>query len=234
METNGLLGRMGKGRSGPSLGDRRTSMLIAVVSAVLAGVLIYLFVSHYNKTSTSTPVAPAQATVFVAKRYIPAGVPESTVASEGLLKSEQIPATQAVLGAVADPAVLAGQVSAAPIAAGQQVTATDFSHATPTISAYLTGDERAVAFSLDATHGLTAYLQAGSTVDVMALSGGKAEMLAQNVNVIANANGDVILRLSDKQALQLSSATGVSSLWLTLRPASGAKDSVKVGTVENS
>ena len=35
--------------------------------------------------------------------------------------------------------------------AGQQVTAADFSHANITISAYLTGDQRAIAFSLDAT-----------------------------------------------------------------------------------
>ena len=70
-------------------------------------------------------------------------------------------------------------------------------------------------------------------MDIMGVDGSKSEMLAQNVSVIANANGDVVVRLSDKQALQLTSATGVSSLWLTLRPAAGAKDSVKVGTVEN-
>ncbi len=74
-------------------------------------------------------------------------------------------------------------------------------------------------------------MQPGDTVDVMGLDAGKAEMLAENVSVIANQNGDVILRLTDKQALQLTSATGVSSLWLTLRPATGAKESVKVGTV---
>jgi Flp pilus assembly protein CpaB len=219
MEANGLLGRIGKRPSGPSLNDRRTAVLIAVASAILAAALIYLFVSHYHKAGSSAPVAPASATVFVAK---------------GLLKSKQIPATAAIVGAITDPSVLTGEVSAAPIAAGQQITAADFSHATVSIAAYLKGDERAVAFSLDATHGLTAYLKPGNTVDVMALNAGKAEVIAQNVTVIANANGDVILRLSDKQALQLSSATGVASLWLTLRPAAGATDSVKVGTVENS
>jgi Flp pilus assembly protein CpaB len=234
MEANGLLGRIGKRPSGPSLNDRRTAVLIAVASAILAAALIYLFVSHYHKAGSSAPVAPASATVFVAKQYIPAGVPESTVVAEGLLKSKQIPATAAIVGAITDPSVLTGEVSAAPIAAGQQITAADFSHATVSIAAYLKGDERAVAFSLDATHGLTAYLKPGNTVDVMALNAGKAEVIAQNVTVIANANGDVILRLSDKQALQLSSATGVASLWLTLRPAAGATDSVKVGTVENS
>ena len=230
MEAKGQSGRFGSRRSGPSISDRRTQVLIAVGSAVLAAVLIYLFVSH-NKNSAA-PVAPAQATVLVAKKYIPAGVPASTVVSEGLVKPEQILVTQATTGAVSDTSLLSGEVSAAPIAPGQQISVADFSHENPTISAYLTGNERAVAFSLDATHGLTTYLQAGNTVDIMGLNGGKSEMLAQNVSVIANANGDVIVRLSDKQALQLTSATGVSSLWLTLRPAAGAKDSVKVGTVE--
>jgi hypothetical protein len=68
----------------------------------------------------------------------------------------------------------------------------------------------------------------------MGQAGGKTEMLAQNVTVLANASGDVVVRVTDKQALKLSSATGVSALWLTLRPASGAKDSVKLGTVEAS
>jgi Flp pilus assembly protein CpaB len=230
MEAKGHSGRFGSRRSG-QISNRRTQVLIAVVSAVLAAVLIYLFVSHDK--NTSAPVAPAQTTVLVARKYIPAGVPSSTVVSEGLVKPQQVLVTQAATGAVSDASLLSGQVSAAPIAAGQQITVSDFSHDNPTISAYLTRNERAVAFSLDATHGLTSYLQAGNTVDIMGVDGSKSEMLAQNVSVIANANGDVVVRLSDKQALQLTSATGVSSLWLTLRPAAGAKDSVKVGTVEN-
>lgn len=230
MEAKGHFGKIGSRRSGQSLSNRRTSVLIAVVCAVLAAVLIYVFVSH-NK-NTAAPAVPAQATVLVATKYIPSGVPASTVVSGGLVKPEQVPVTAAVAGAIADSSLLSGQVSAAPIAAGQQITATDFSHNNPTISAYLAGKERAVAFSLDPTHGLTAYVQPGDTVDVMGLDAGKAEMLDENVSVIANQNGDVILRLTDKQALQLTSATGVSSLWFTLRPATGAKESVKVGTVE--
>ena len=43
----------------------------------------------------------------------------------------------------------------------------------------------------------------------MAQSGGKAEVVAQNVTVLANAGGDVVMRVTDKQALKLSSDTGV-------------------------
>jgi hypothetical protein len=69
---------------------------------------------------------------------------------------------------------------------------------------------------------------------MMAQDGGRTEMVAQNVPVLANAGGDVVVRVTDKQALKLAADTGVASLWLTLRPASGAKESVKLGTVETS
>ena len=87
---------------------------------------------------------------------------------------------------------------------------------------------------MDSEHGLATYLTTGDTVDVMAVtSTGKSEMLAQNVDVIANTGGNVVLRLSDKQGLVLTSATGIASLWLSMRPGAGAKNSVKVGTVVN-
>ena len=173
-------------------------------------------------------------TVFEATRYIPRGTPQASVAAENLLKPVQVPAAQAVLGAITDPSEIVGEVSTGSITAGQQVTSADFSHASITLSSYLTGDQRAIAFSLDATHGLTAYIAVGDTVDMMAQSGGRTEMVAQNVPVLANAGGDVVIRVTDKQALKLAADTGVASLWLTLRPASGAKESVKLGTVETS
>jgi Flp pilus assembly protein CpaB len=233
MEAHGNFGgKLGSRRPGSALTDRRTPVLIAIVSAVLAGLLIYLFVSHYHKTPVV--VAPAEMTVFEARTYIPRGTPQSTVAAGGMLKPVRVPVTQAIGGAITDPSEITGEVSATAISAGQQVSTADFTHGNITIGAYLKGDERAVAFSLDSEHGLTSYITAGDTVDIMGLDGGKAEMLAENVSVIANEAGNVVLRVTDKQALQLTSATGVSSLWLTLRPAAGAKDSVKVGTVENS
>lgn len=232
MEAHGHFGgKLGSRRSGSSLQNRRTPFLIAILSAVLAGVLIFMFVSHYRKTTVQ---AAPETTVFVARSYIPRGTPQSTVASTGLLKPVQVPVAQAIAGAITDPSEIAGQVSSLPISAGQQVATADFTAGTPTISAYLKGSERAVAFSLDSEHGLSTYLTTGDTVDVMAVTGtGKAEMLAQNVDVIANTGGNVVLRVSDKQGLRLTSATSISSLWLTLRPGAGAKNSVKVGTVVN-
>jgi Flp pilus assembly protein CpaB len=222
-------GRVGSRRS-PGLNNRGASVAIAVVCAAAAGVLIYLFVSK-NKNSTPPPTT---VTVYQATRYIAPGTPQALVAQDGMLKAVAVPSTQVIAGAITDPNEITGEVASAAIAPHQTITASDFTHSIVTISSYLRGDERAIAFALDPVHGLTAYIAQGSTVDIMGQSGGKTELLAQNVTVLANAGGDVILRVSDKQALMLSSATGVSSLWLTLRPVTGGSDSIRVGSVENS
>ena len=219
-------GRPGSRR--PALDSRTTPLLIAVVCAAIAGVLIYLFV---HKNNATTP-PPTEVTVYQAKQYIPAGTPEALVAQREMLKAVQVPSNQVVLGAITDPGAITGEVSAAPISAGQQVTAAEFTHSVVTISSYLSGDERAIAFALDAVHGLTGYIAQSSVVDIMGQAGGKTELLAQNVTVLANAGGDVVLRVTDRQALMLASATGVSSLWLTLRPVNGGKDSIRVGMTE--
>jgi len=205
-------------------------MLVALLSAVLAAALIYLFVTHYNKNTVQQPTAPAQATVWVAAKPIPQGTPESLIAAGSYFKPTQIPVTQVIGGAIADPSQLVGEVANSTIAAGQQITATDFIKA-PALAADLKGNQRAVAFSFDSEHGLTAWLTPGDTVDVMVVMKSSTELVDQNVPVLQNAQGLVVLKLTDKQALLLTAATTKGSLWLSLRPALNAKSSIKVNSV---
>lgn len=209
--------------------NRRNSILVAALSAVLAAALIYLFVSHYSKSSP--PAAPVTTTVWEATKSIPRGTPEATAADAGLFKAVQVPVSQAVVGAISDPSVITGDAAAVPIVAGQQITVSDFVRTTDTISADLKGTQRAVAFSLDSEHGLTAFLQPGNTVDIMGTTGGSSELLAQKIPVLSNSGGLVVLRLTDRQALLMTAATGKFSLWLSLRPSLKAADSVRVGSV---
>jgi Flp pilus assembly protein CpaB len=209
------------------MASRKTSIFVALISALLAGGLIYMFVSHYHKTTVDPP---ATTTVFVAKHFIPAGTPETTIASDAMLKPKVIAVAQVVAGAITDPSVITGEVAAAPIAPGQQVTVTDFSHTDITLSSYLQGDHRAVAMSIDPAHGLTSYLTVGNTVDVMAQGPKGSFDLFQNVTVLANAAGDVVLDLTDKQSLLLANALEANlTLWLELRPVTGARNSVPNG-----
>lgn len=232
MSSNGPLSRIGGGRPSQLFGTRRTSVMVAAVSAILAAALIYLFVSKYKTGNTVIPPPPQQ-TVFVAKNYIPEGTPYGQVISRGMLERETIPAKQVVVGAIADPSVISGQVAAQAVAAGQQVTAADFSAtAKATITSYLAGPHRGVAFSFDASKGLTTYLVPGMFVDVMGQHATVSQLLAPDVEVIANHAGVIVLDLTDKQALLLTAATGKYSLWLALRPSHGATSTIKLGDLE--
>jgi Flp pilus assembly protein CpaB len=235
MEAHGHFGRrIGSRRGGSSLANRRTPVLVAILSAVLAGVLIYLFVSHYHKTTPTTVQAPTEITVFVAKADIPAGTPQTTVAAEHLLKPVQVSIAKEWAGAITAPSQITSEVATAAISKGDEVTASDFIRASPTITSRLTGGWRAVAVHLDSWHGLTSYARYGDTVNIMGGKGVKSELLFQGISVLANSSGDVVLKMTDTQALRLDADMGDGiSLWLTLRPASGAKNTVKTGLVVN-
>jgi Flp pilus assembly protein CpaB len=230
MEPQNPRSRIGGSWTAQLLATRRGAMTVAALAAILAGVLLYLFVQHYKSNSTTSAAAPASIFVFQTTKYIPAGTPAETLASEGLLQKVQVSSKQAQAGAISDPSVITGEVSATNIAKGQQVTAADFTHANVTIGAYLTGTQRAIAVPLDAPHGLTAYLTAGNTVDMMVDNGGTSSVLAQNLSVLENSGGDVVLRVTDKQALQISAAADSTKLWLVLRPPTGAQESVRIGS----
>ncbi len=229
MEAHRHFGKAGSAGRKQGAASRRTSLLVALISALLAAGLIYLFVTHFKKAAA--PAAPQETTVWVAKRYIPQGTPQSAIAAYGLLKPVQVPVGQAQVGAITDPSEITSEVASAPIAAGEQIKASEFTRPTASFSTVLAGNQRAVAFSMDAEHGLTTYLQPGNTVDIMGQAGGSTTLLAQNVTILDNSGGLVILRLTDRQALLITAATGTSSLWLSLRPSINAKNSIRVGSV---
>jgi Flp pilus assembly protein CpaB len=236
MEAHRHFGKLGLGGRSQGLSSRRNATLIALVSAVLAAVLIYLFVTHYNKSATPAAVAPVETTVWETTQSIPQGTPESAIVAGGFLKPTQV--TTVAPGAIVDPSQIVGEVAAGPITAKSQITSADFVKAGTTTpanlslaGANLTGNQRAVAFSFDSEHGLTTWLAAGDNVDIMLIKGEKSEMIEQNVPVLENDQGVVVLKLSDKQALLLTAATTQGSLWVSLRPAIGATNSVKIYSV---
>lgn len=230
MEAHGHTPKLGSKLSPQGFGGRQGSIMIALLAAVLAAALIYVFVSHYHKT---TVLPPATATVFVARQPIPAGMSERQIASENLLKPEQLPLTQILTGAISDPSAVTGENTTTAIAVGQQITATDFARGSASLATLLRGDQRAVAISIDPAHGLTAYLAQGNTVDVMVQElNGSSGVLFQSVEVLANQGGDIVLKLADHQVLQLADALQDKfTIWLAMRPARNSTNSVRVGTV---
>jgi Flp pilus assembly protein CpaB len=194
---------------------------------VLAAALVYLFVSHYKKNAPAAAAAAPLTTVWVATHPILQGTPESEVAALGYFTPQQVAVTKVMPGAITDPALIAGEVANATVAAHQQITAADFVKA-PVLASALKGSQRAVAFTFDSEHGITSWLAVGDTVDVMLLKKNASELVAQNVTVLENLGGLVALKLTDKQALLLTGFTNKGSLWLSLRPAINAKDSIRI------
>jgi Flp pilus assembly protein CpaB len=232
MEVPSIRNRIGGNWAGQLLSSRRGAVSVAAIAALLAGVLLYLFVQHYRQAPIVA--APTEAVVFVASQYIPAGTPASTIASEGLLKRTDVASTDAVVGAITDPSAITGEVSSTAVSAGQQISVADFNHAAVSLGSFLTGDYRAIAVPLDASHGLTSYLAQGDTVDVMDDEGLHTLVLVQDVPVLANAGGDVVLKVTDAQALTIAGASDNTKIWLTLRPPVGGQDSVKEGSEEKN
>jgi Flp pilus assembly protein CpaB len=231
MEAHRHFGKPASGSRNKGLNNRRTAILVAAVSAVLAAALIYMFVTHYRKT-TVVPVVPQDTTVWVASQPIPAGTPQSQISADDLMKATQVPPSQVVAGALTDPSVVAGEATSIAIVAGQQVTAADFTKtATNTITPFIKGDQRGVAFTMDSEQGLTSYLQPNNTVDIMGLYNNTSTLLAKDITIIANSQGLIVLRLTDKEALLITAATLRDTLWLSLRPTVKATNSVQVGAV---
>jgi Flp pilus assembly protein CpaB len=220
------------------LKTRQGTMVVGVAAAVLAAVLLLVYLSHYRSSvnGTTEPV-----TVLVAKRLIPKGTTGSSLAANNLFIVTTIPKGQLKLGAISDPAVLRGTVAAEDIYPRQQLTTADFRTASVgALAAQLTGAWRAVALpSLDAAHGLTPDVQAGDHVDVYAQLAGRLGLVMPNVLVLASptqatpgstapVSGNYILRVPSVKAAKVAYIGQNGTIWIVLRPATGAKRTVPV------
>ena len=219
--------------------SRRGTILIAASAAILAGILLFVFVQRYrtsvNNTATSTPV-------FVASGYIPRGTSASLVASNQLLQRTFVKTNAVRIGAITDPSVLHGEVAATDIYPGQQLTASDFTAAGVTITSELTAASRAIAIPVDSAHGLVGFVQAGDHVDILSSFGGAgnaqagAQLVAQNILVLSapggggggtlgsgnGGGGNIVLNVPVKLAQELAFIADNGKIWVILRPPVGA------------
>jgi pilus assembly protein CpaB len=215
---------------------RRGAITTAIIAAVLAAILIFAFVSSYTKSGTSTP---GSTPVFISSGFIPRGTPASVVASGQLLARTTVPSNRLRVGAISDPSVLKGEVAVTDIYPGQQVTASDFAAGNISIASQLTGINRAISIPVDTSHGMIGYVHAGDHVDVLASlssggGGSQVTTLAQNVAVISapggggggvgggSSSGNIVLRVTPKQASALAYAADNGKVWIVLRPPLGA------------
>jgi len=211
---------------------RRGSLLVGAAAAVLAGLILFVYLHSYRNSLNSTA---APASVLVAKNLIQKGTPGDIIGTSDQFQVASVPKGQLQVGALTDPAALSGRVAATDIYPGQQLTETSFAYAAPgTLQTKITGTDRAIALSIDAEHGMIGQISAGDHVDIFMGfaregAGGTQpviKLLMADVLVLRAplaGNGQVTLRAPMRQAAQLAYAADNGHLWFVLRPASGAK-----------
>jgi Flp pilus assembly protein CpaB len=245
MEASSVRKKIGGNWPGDSLSGRRGTLLIAVVAALAAGLLIFLFVQQYKKHVNGTV---STSPVFVATQFIQRGTSANVIATKSLFQRTLVKSDQVVTGAITDPSLIQGQVATKDIYPGQQLTAADFTTSDVTIASQLSGSQRAIAVPVDAAHGLVNYVHAGDYVDVLSsfaggtgsTTGGAVTTLARHILVLAtSASGggigttggdEAVLRVTDQLALEVAYAVDNGKVWITLRPPAGATNSTAATT----
>ena len=230
--------KLGKDRN--PLSTKQGSVLAALVTAVLAGIVIMVFLNQYrdnvNKDGVPTPV-------LVASKPIDKGASGDSMGQLGQFRTEQIPRDQLKPGAISDAAALKGKVAAADILPGQQLTDASFGTLNRPIIEKLGPEHRAMRVSVDAAHGMTGEVRRGDRVDIysgfLVRFGASRQRpvlrpLMQDLLVLdapkigANGGGiggggrrksQVTLRVTSKQGPKLAFAADNGEVWLALRPA---------------
>lgn len=225
------------------LATRRGMLGLAAVVAMLGAGAILVFLQQY-RDSVADETRPV--TVLVAKGLIGKGTAGEVVAGDVLFQASQIPESEAKDGALTDPGSLRGRVATEDVFPGEQLTAEAFVVGSGSVESRLTGRDRAIAVPVDAAHGLIENVNAGDRVDVFAglvvqSSTGQprpvVRTLVQDVLVLdapgesdassgsSARNEEVVLRVTDRQALAVAFAADNGKVWVVLRPPSHADQS---------
>ena len=226
------------------LSTRQGTLGFAAVAAVLAIAVLLAFMQSYKRSldQRADPV-----TVLVAKDELPKGSSGDTIASKGLFQATGFKREQVKEGAITDPASLRGMVTTHAIVPGQQLTSADFAKPKDPVMSKLADNQRAVTVPLDAAHGMIGQIAAGDHVDVFAGFQVQAEgatrprpvlrALFQDIEVLEAPTQDpsaksglaqqsqmhnVVLRVTDSQAVELAFASDNGKVWVALRPQAGA------------
>jgi pilus assembly protein CpaB len=227
------------------LSTRGGTTAVAVISALLAAGVLLIFLSQYRD---SVGVADDVSTVLVAKNLIEKGSPGDVVAEDALFQTTTVKKDDLKDGAISDPSSLKGKVATTDVFPGEQLVASEFVNATPSIINRLRGFDRAIALPLDESHGMIGNIKGGDHVDVLAgigLQQGASENRRATLRVIvhdalvlkapdkpaagagggANSTKPVVLRVSDRKASEIAFSADIGKVWIIARPKVGAKDS---------
>jgi Flp pilus assembly protein CpaB len=182
---------------------------------------------------------------------IPKGAAGNVIAAKGMYTSQTLRQSQLLNGAFSDASRLSGEVATHDILQGAQLTSGDFAPVSTNLAATVTGDQRIISIPFNAAQGLSGDLQVGDYVDVYGgfnvspvgpgglSSGGASRPVIRRIltavpvvavggktsGAFASGSTNLSFKVTDQQAAELAFASQNGTLWLGLRPSTGAKSS---------
>jgi Flp pilus assembly protein CpaB len=227
-----LTGRLIGPRGNKLLATRRGNVIVAVAAAILAAILLLVYLNGY-RTSLDSAASPTP--VLVAKRLIAKGTPAAVLGSQSAYELTTLAREHTKTGAVADPDLLEGRIAVRDILPGQQLTVADFTATTTTaVATKITGAERAISVPADPQRGLIGHIAVGDYVDVYVSMeserGTIVSLLLANVKVLAAAgapSGGVaggggatyyVLKVPSGDAGRFAYASDEGTIWFVARP----------------
>ena len=196
---------------------------------------------HGYKSSVDAGAEPV--TVLVAKDQLPKGSSGDAIARKGLFQATGFKRDQVKEGAITDPASLRGQVAAQNIVPGQQLTIADFVKPNDPVLSRLGEDQRAITRTARrrARHDRPGRMRAttstcspdsryspmerpgrgrscGCSSRTSRCSPLRRPARSPRDSPRQSQSQNVVLQVSDKQAVELAFASDNGKLWIALRP----------------
>ena len=224
---------------------RLRNILIALGLAVLAAILVSVYVTQYNNHVESGQSCEV---VYVAARDIPSGTPSDELVDGKYLRKESVKRVNLVRGAITDPKQITSRYVTEAIYEGDQLSLRRFGEAgAEGARGQLTGAQRAVEIDAKPAQVLAGSLKVGDHVDVVAtwpapeggshhvskvvlrdllvLAAPEAGSSGSSVTSSSSGTTTVQLRVTDTQATKLFYLAKNGEWTLALRPPVRAGDS---------
>src|SRR5581483_8074849 len=145
------------------MNSRRTTLIVAVVVAILAG---WLTLNYLSSIQRSNEAQNAPREILVAAQEIPARIPITIT----MLAKKTVPASAVEPDALTDPNKVVGALSLITIPVGATITLSKVGHpADVGLPVRLTPGMRAVSISVDKVKGVSGLIEQGDRVDVVAI-----------------------------------------------------------------
>lgn len=142
--------------------------IVIIVAAVALGVVAAVLAANYLRGARADIASQNQPVeVLVAQKDLPRGLSSEQLVAQGLVKTEKIPGQFVAADAVSSPRVIANQVLATSVGAGEQLTRSRFDYPADAGLSYTVPDGYvAITLAVDDVSGVAGLLKPGDSVIV--------------------------------------------------------------------